>query len=416
VTKRPVVLALVVCLTVWAASGVAQEATGDDAALVRLLQWLEAVQMHTPGDADRAVTEIGNWWQADFPTLIGDIRRLSTFLQRARARGTGPSPTIQVHNRRFSLAEIETIFHGNDTLRSAAVLHADIAMLGGDALRSRGNTAADSSFFVVNDGRGSGVRHESAHWQIGRTVLEGITPSPTSDPGVRLWYRAASSYLLHEGHLGETRVHLDSARRMFPSDPFFLLDSAYLHQNFSSVSLQAAAQDLRATGANPAVESRRMELERAERFFQQTLAVDPGQTDARVRLGHTLGELGRHEESAIELRRAIDARLSGPQLYFAELFLGHEEQALGRLDAAKQHYENAAELYPKAQSPRLALSQLARQSGDRLGALRALKGVTALPPDEGYRWDPWWGYYNPHQDDSARLIDEMRKLARPAIR
>ena len=415
-TKRPVAMALVVCLIAWAAPTAAQDAKGDDPALVRLLQWLDNVRLHTPGDADLAVTEVGNWWQADFPALMGDLRRLSAFLQRARGRTSGPSPTIQLYNRRFTLVEIETIFHGNDTLRSGAVLHADIAVLGGDDLRRRGNTAADSSFFVVNDGRGGGIRHESAHWQIGRAVLDSITPSPANDPGALLWYRAASSYLLHEGHLGEVRAHLATARRIFPNDPFFLLDSAYLHQDFSSVSLQAAAQDLRAAGSNPAVESRRMELERAERFFRQTLAVDPGQTDARVRLGHTLGEIGRHDEAAIELRRAIDARLNGPLLYFAELFLGHEEQALGRSDAAKRHYENAAELYPKAQSPWLALSQLSRQSGDRLGALRALKGVTALPPDEFYRWDPWWGYYNSHQDDSERLLDDMRKLARPEIR
>lgn len=415
-TKRPGAMALVVCLIAWAAPATAQDVKGDDPALVRLLQWLDAVRLHTPGEADLAVTEVGNWWQADVPALVGDLRRLSTFLQRARARGLGPSQTIQLYNRRFTLAEIETIFHGNDTLRGGAVLHADIAVLGGDTLRRRGNTAAESSFFVVNDGRGGGVRHESAHWQIGRAVLDGITPSPTGDPGALLWYRAVSSYLLHEGHLGEARAHLDTARRMFSNDPFFLLDSAYLHQDFSSISLQAAAQDLRAAGANPAVESRRLELERAERFFRQTLAVDPGQTDARVRLGHTLGEMGRHDEAAIELRRAIDARLNGPQLYFAELFFGHEEQALGRPDAAKRHYENAAELYPKAQSPWLALSQLARQSGDRLGALRALKGITALPSEERYRWDPWWGYYNFHQDDSDRLLDDMRKLARPEIR
>jgi hypothetical protein len=416
VTKRPVALALVVCLIAWTAPAAAQDAKADDPALLRLLQWLDCVRLHTPGEADLTVTEIGNWWQADFPPLIGDLRRLSTFLQRARERPVGTPVTIQLYNRRFTLAEIEIIFHGNETLRRGAVLHADIAVLGGDASRSRSNTAVDSSYFVVNDGRGSGVRHESAHWQVGRALLDGITPSPANDPGARLWYRAASSYLLHEGHLGEARMHLDGARKIFPNDPFFLLDSAYLHQDFSSVSLQAAAQDLRAAGQRPAVEPRRLELERAERFFRHTLAIDPGQTDARVRLGHTLGELGHHDEAAIELRRAIDARLNGPQLYFAELFLGHEEQALGRADAAQQHYENAAELYPKAQSPRLALSQLARQSGDRPGALRALRGVTALPSEEAYRWDPWWGYYNFHQDDWDRLIDAMRKLSRREIR
>ena len=106
------------------------------------------------------------------------------------------------------------------------------------------------------------------------------------------------------------------------------------------------------------------------------------------------------------MRKAFAGNLNGNQLYFAELFLGREEEALGNRSDAKRHFENAAELYPKAQSPRLALSQLARRSGDRAGALRALQGVTSLPStplNDAARMDPWWEYYEVHADDTEPL-------------
>jgi tetratricopeptide (TPR) repeat protein len=140
----------------------------------------------------------------------------------------------------------------------------------------------------------------------------------------------------------------------------------------------------------------------------------PGHTDARIRLGHTLGELGSHEEAAAELRKALDASLNGAQLYYAELFLGREEEALGNRVDAKRHFENAAELYPRAQSPRLALSELARRSGDRAGALRALRGVTSVRSAaliDAEHTDPWWEYYEVHQDDTEPLMGQMRTLA-----
>ncbi|MCM3879760.1 MAG: hypothetical protein ND807_06615 [Vicinamibacterales bacterium] len=410
--QRALIACLIACTTV----AFAQNARPDDPALVGMLRWLEVAQLHTPGEADVPATEIGRWSRIALVVLAGDIRKLATFLQRAREGSLGPLPTIQLYNRRFTLVEIEKVFHGNDTLKKGAVLHADIAVLVVDDASRRSGFFEDASVFMVDDGRRSGVRYESAHWQIGRALLDGITPSPGADAGALLWYRAASSCLLRDGHLAESRVHLDRARQLFPNSSHFLLDSAYLHQKFSSDTIQAAVEDLRSARANPDVGSRRMELERAERFFRQTLALEPAAAGARIRLGHTLGELGRHEEAASELRRAIDARLDGPDLYFAELFLGYEEQTLGKPGEAKRHYENAAELYPRAQSPWLALSQLARQSGDRAGALGALRSVTALPPDASDRWDPWWDYYEVHRDDAERLLDQMRDLALTEVR
>ncbi len=401
-------------------------ANASHPALGRLLRWLEGVELHTPGCPDSPVLEVGRWSTADLETLVGDLANISAFQRwirerpleagadarigvsltggdrrfsevrfvRDRSRGAA----IILYNRRFNLEEIEKIFHGNETLRRGATLHADIAIfVPGDF----------NQYPTVDDGRRLGGRRGTVHWEVGRQVLETVSPAPGSDAGVLLWYRAVSAHLFHEGDLAEATRHLAKARQVFPAHPRFLLDSAYLHQELSSPAVQAAVQELRADGTNVAVDTRRNELQYAERFLRETLAVAPGDVDARCRLGHTLGELGRHADAAAEFRRVIDAQPDGAQLYLSELFLGRQEQALGRREEAKRRYENAAALFLDAQSPQLALAHLAREAGDRAAALRALRTITSAP--DGNREDPWLWYYKPHLADAESLIQQMRK-------
>ena len=60
-------------------------------------------------------------------------------------------------------------------------------------------------------------------------------------------------------------------------------------------------------------------------------------------------------------------------LYFAEMFFGAAAEELGQLDRARASYARAAELYPGAPSPQLALSQLALRGNDRAAALDAVQ-------------------------------------------
>jgi tetratricopeptide (TPR) repeat protein len=265
--------------------------------------------------------------------------------------------------------------------------------------------------FAVDDGRGQGTRHQTVHWRIGRLVLDAIAPGPTDAASALLWYRATAAYLLREGHFGEADAHLERAAQVFPSSPDVCLDNAYLREKFASPEIQAAVQDFKMQGVTLNVLSVRTELARAERFFRQTLALDPARLEARIRLGRVLGDLGRHQEAAAELREALAAHPDGASRYFAELFLGREQETTGDRDNARAHFQAAAELFPDAQSPYLALSQLARQSGDRAAALRALRRMTALPADELARLDPWWAYYTYHADDVGELIDAVRARA-----
>jgi tetratricopeptide (TPR) repeat protein len=389
-------------------------AAGADRGLARLLGWVEAVHRHTPGCNDAPLIEIGRWPPRDLATLLRDIKELVAFLQRTqdeRGEHTGRASVqrdqaiLFIYDRRFTLDDLQRRFYGNDPLRAndllrrGAVFHADIGFF------VPGNL---NRYPLVEDGGRKGWREGSSHWEVGRALLDGILPSPGADGEALLWYRALSAHFFGAGNLAELATHLNRARHVFPRNADLLFDSAHLHHELSSPAIQASVQQVRASDVSVAVGSRVSELQRAEQFFREGLALAPADADARVRLGHTLGELGRHAEAASELRNAIAARPDRRRLYLAELFLGREEEALGRNAEARRHYEQAGKLYPNAQSPRLALSRLARQTGDRASAQRALLNLVAVSDADAS--DPWWAFYRPHTEDAGALMERMRKI------
>jgi tetratricopeptide (TPR) repeat protein len=376
-------------------------------ALMRLLQWLVAAEHHIAGCADVPATTIAGWSWRELDTLLGDLAELSTFLQKVRESGQDlrarerPPTTITLHERILTRSDVERIFHGNATLKRGAVLHADIGVSIGDDLNRHP--------MLVADGRQQGNVRGTVHFQVGRELLASVVPSPGVDADALLWYRAISAYLLRSSRLNEAPAHLERARQVFSTHPVFLVDSAYLHEKLASPAVQAAAEEMRDKGMNVGVESRRIELERAERFFRQALTLAPGAADARLRLGRTLGELGRHEEAAAELRRVRDGEGGRQRRYLVELFLGREEQQLGRADEARRHFENAAALYPDAQSPRLALSLLARKAGDRKNALLAIQPIPPAIAENDVS-DPFWSYDEYHLIDADALLEQMRMI------
>jgi hypothetical protein len=99
--------------------------------------------------------------------------------------------------------------------------------------------------------------------------------------------------------------------------------------------------------------------------------------------------------------------------YDAELFLGAAETALTHLDAARQAYASAARLRPTAQSPRIALSELARRSGDRGGAMREMQVVFDRTARE--RDDPWWRYAVSQARDANDLLANLRRPFRSDV-
>jgi hypothetical protein len=119
--------------------------------------------------------------------------------------------------------------------------------------------------------------------------------------------------------------------------------------------------------------------------------------------------LERHDEAAVELRRILDPAGEPLIQFYVTMFLGAADEGGGRPDAAVESYTRAAELYPTAQSPRIALSALARRRGNRERAWQAMEAAFALPASQSDRDDPWWTYIRQQGRDAEFLLRELRR-------
>ena len=435
--------------------------SAQEGRIVRLERWLVAAARHTPGEDDDALEKIASWPNRDLEDLWVDANVLVQVMRGSKADRfsirTGKQQTsTQILYSKTQLGQLRALacaaggvlmeagcmlakagegldsdlrqlavlarsakVRGDDNyiLRRGALLHGDVAVLAPRAMivpTEARSTARPQRFRMeISDGREVGMNQSAVHWEIARMLLDFVKPrgSDRADPGrdemVRQWYRATAAWMQrHEDH---DRAHLGRARELFPSDPDILFLSACQSETYAGVQIQAAVQSaVLATGVTLEVGSERTELRDAERLFRRTLEIRPEHAEARMRLGRVLALLGRHADAAAELRRASEALTETQLRYYVSLFLGAEEEALGNREAARTAYEQANTLAPVAQSPLLALSQLARRSGDRAAALRAMDRMFALEIDDPHD-DPWWWYYVDQGRDADDLLDSMRR-------
>jgi tetratricopeptide (TPR) repeat protein len=436
-----------------------------------LERWLKAVARHLPGEDDEALQEIAAWPNVNLKNLWVDANVLSQIIrsQNAQAmssrhvesfsvRGEGQKTSTAIRytntqaRRLMALAcaaggvltetrcmtmqagdELDPEFRqmailaraarlrGDDNyiMRRGAILHSDVAILAPQSMKADGavmpSGGLDRFRMDISDGREIDLRPSAVHWEIARMLLEfvvprgGDRPAPGRDDMVRQWYRATASWMqLREDH---DKLHLERARQLFPSDPDLLFLSACQRETYAGAPIQTAVRSaVLPTGVVIDVGSVRGELREAEALFRRALEIKPDYPEARLRYGRVMGLLGKHAEAAAELRRAAADLADRQMLYYAGLFLGAEEEALGNRDTARVAYEQAAELFPTAQSPLLALSQLARRYGDRGGALRAIDRLFALPEaDFDAHTEPWWLYYVAQARDADDLLEAMQR-------
>ena len=390
--------------------------------LQRLERWLQAVDRHTPGSNDEEARAVATWPRSDLKTLQSDLLALRDALKHRHADAGAPleSRTVTYREHRFTMPALQRMLGLSDDeasrgeidriLWAGAILHSDIAML----VPSEDRPVIGRAMAVrVRDGQPDGYEYPvSNEWEFARDLLAALPPDTLRSETVALWYRAAAAYLLASGDLFIATAQLDRGRQIFPEDADLLFLSGCVHEAFATPRLQELVASLvLPPGYTIKIGSPRTHLGQAESDFSKALEKNARLTEARLRLGHVLGLLGHHQEAADQLRQVATTMGDSQVLYYACMFLGNEEQALGHRDAAHGWYDRAATMYPHAQSPLFALSSLASASGDMSEAARAADRIRGLPADENERTDPWPAYYAA----GGRDVDTLWKNVLAAI-
>jgi tetratricopeptide (TPR) repeat protein len=355
--------------------------------------WMAAATGHEPGLDDEPLQTVGSLSSREMQEILAAAREWTS---------TGPDAAA------------------NDLLIRGALLHLDLGILANTgavvrytpppAVGRRPPPSPPGVSVLVADGRYEGLELPNPHWGFGRSLLAAIRPNDAATQSARLWYRAVSAYMSNTGLLSDLVTHLAQARSLFPADAEVFYDSGCLYEVFAAPRIQAA---IRAStpprGTTYGVESFRSNLQQAEGHFRRALAIDPGHAHARVRLGRVLALQERPTEAQPELERAIAGATDAMALYYGLLFLGRLHEERGAADAARATYERASALHPRAQTPHIALSRLARAAGDRGRALQAIAPVLALPDASAEREDPWWGYHFWRRRDADEVFTVLRR-------
>src|SRR5688572_8206709 len=378
--------------------------TFDAPRMDRLRAWVAAVEQHQLGTDDAAARLIAAWPRAHGDQLRLDLRPVLILMRNPDATSfqtetaTGIPRIIMYGDSdlealRALAAQALRRGDGNRVLTRGAMLHTDIALL----VPGEGPAATPSaaSFTLqFTDGRQLGVINASGHWEMARALLDSVTrpggrPDPGSDDIVRRWYQMTAAYLIAAAQLDS--AHFAHAVELFPRDGEILMLAGAFHETLASPGVHEVIDNARLpAGASLAVGSVREELRVAQDLFERALRATPDLAEARIRLGHVLGRLGRPADAVEQLTRArSDDRVLR---YYAALLLGRELDAAGRRAEALTAYERAAAIYPSAQSPRLALSELAARAGERSVAAPAALAAIADTQD-GEPADPWWSYH-----------------------
>ena len=398
---------------------------------------MTAVEAHEPGELDEPARRIAAWPRAVLDDLFRYQKAFLTLLARpgdadraALVRKLGKSDV----GRLGRLADLHRLpANRQQFIKRALLLHTDIAILSpasGNSLEAdplRAPRIADGQSspgtrvpespppeslprrFVGTalDGREVGAELTGAHWDIAREIAD-RAPQAATDRDLRLWYRATAAYLSAQYFLADLGPHVFHAQGIMPSDAALALAIGCLYETYASPRMRTIADARTGNRSSPfGIPLLGRSLQQADAWFRAALKADPTLAEVHVRLGHILGQQGRHAEARAEIQQGVGS--GDPDVeYFAQMLLGAEHEALGDFAGAEDAYRRAAALFPRAQSPQLSLSQLAARQGRRADALAGAGHVFALAADERARLEPWWTYYEGDGRHADRLLGQMR--------
>lgn len=378
-----------------------------------LREWLTAAAEHQPGVEDAPLRRVAGW---------SGIKLLRT---------------LDLVRDEISTEAL------NELLERAAVLHGDIMLLRREANAPwRDTSEVGGSSLLVKDGQRIGNRTLDPHIQFARKifnamrepVLGGASRGDAKarqqrseawheqhrrNPRIHQWHRAVSSELAARHWLADLRPHLEDARRVLDDTASTMFDSACYSEAVASAEVQRALPPREAPSKMNTLRLRAesdalllnegINLSEAERYYRDALKLDPGYAEARARLARVLSLRNRHADALALFEVPIDS--PDPVIrYYGALALGQAAEGAQKPDVAREAYERATELFPKAQSPLLALMRLARERVDDATAKDTAARFARLSPIEASRLDPWWDYFDCNGRNRQRELQSLWAL------
>jgi tetratricopeptide (TPR) repeat protein len=399
-------------------------ATADERAIRMLSDWVIAVDQHTAGESDKALTRITAWTYDDLElmrTYVETLAEAPTVNNRDRGRrwtALGANDKVQI----AALKE-EVRRRGDfDSFRKrAAVLHTDAAILAALPLvvdapvpktgRPRSRGEQQRSVQVMSfDGQFENFSLRNLHWDFAMDLLDALPAKPARDPIVALWYRAIGAYFANERRFADGLDHFERARAVVPDDPYVLFGEASLQEILGAPRIQnyykvtTLPNGLSILG----VDSPATHWRRAENLLRRAVTGAPQFAEARLHLGRIYVQQEKYADGLALLQQAAP-ELSDPTLrYYARLFAGDALHSLGRIPEARDSYELALALFPDSQSARLGLGSALRTAGEREEALAVMLPTLTKGADSRDDRDPWWDYYFGDAEKVDQLLDELR--------
>jgi tetratricopeptide (TPR) repeat protein len=144
----------------------------------------------------------------------------------------------------------------------------------------------------------------------------------------------------------------------------------------------------------------------AEAAFRRALAVDPGLSEARLRLGRVRLLRGQAREAIVELQRVAREDGSLRRQYLARLFEARAHEKRGDVEGAARAYQAAVAVEPEGQSAWIGLGRSLDLLGRREHAEEAFAAALGL---RRVRGDPWWTYPRGDLDRLEPLLAELQR-------
>jgi tetratricopeptide (TPR) repeat protein len=333
-----------------------------------LLVWLLAAAQGTavgpPHDLTGYLAVAARFGSADHSAAMGEIR--SWALPEIEAAAAG----LRRQGRRLRAVPEAPEDIAFRTVEAAVLLHAEAGLL---ALQATSDSEAQTHLRISTELLDWSHTAADKQRQRGHAIAERIDR--------RDFDMALAAASLSLGFPATACFFAEEARRRAPLD-------AEVHLMLGCAA-ETRSRELALARQDSEAERRRDEAERA---LSDTLALDPGLQEARLRLGQLLVDRGRLVQ-AESLLDEVEAHAAGDrQRYLARLFLGRLATARGRVDDAVGFYRRALEAWPDSQAARLALAQALEQSSGPSVAWPLVTGSLAAAGRLDRTRDPWWMY------------------------